>query len=460
MRVVVVGGGITGLSAGYRLLRNAPARGRSIELLVLEADTEAGGHVRSLKDDGFVVEAGPNAFIDRPSEPHVRHLVQELGLESHLVEARPEARRRFVAVRGRLHRIPDSPPALLRTGALSPLGKLRLLCEPWARRAPKNAEETVYEFARRRVGAEAADVLVDSMVSGISAGESRELSVEAAFPAVVEMERVHGSLFRALAARRVLPRPRLMSFSGGMATLVEAMARRLGPALRTAAPVVELAQGPREWRVRLRDGATLAADAVLLAVSARCASSIVRELDPELTETLSTFPDADIAVAALGYRDEDLAGVPDGYGYLVARSEARATMGVVWETSVFEGRAPRGCTLFRAMLGGTRHPQLMTSSPHELVNVARRDLEALLGISGAPVRTWTWRWPGAITQYTRGHLIRVRQARARAAAHAGLDLCGTSYDGITFAAAVASGGRAADRLLAREPRNDRGHGYY
>src|SRR5262249_10614212 len=188
MRVVVIGGGISGLVAAHRL----KAAGRGLDVQLLEAAPRAGGHAWTTREDGFVIEAGPNAVLERAGEPELRDLARELGIEPKLREARASAKRRFILRRGRLHRAPDSPPTVLRTSRLSPLGKLRLMMEPWASPPAEGAEETVQQFARRRIGREAAERLVDPAVAGISAGDSRRLSLRAAFPMMLEMERSHG----------------------------------------------------------------------------------------------------------------------------------------------------------------------------------------------------------------------------------------------------------------------------
>ncbi|MEK7824596.1 MAG: protoporphyrinogen oxidase [Candidatus Eisenbacteria bacterium] len=443
-RVVVIGGGIVGLTAAYRL-RERAARGA--EVVLLEAADRAGGHVGTVHEDGFVVEAGPNGFLSRASEPEPLALIADLGLAPSLIEARPAARRRFVAHGGRLRRVPDSPPAFLTSDALTPGGKLRLLMEPFARRAPPGAEESVYEFACRRVGREATEVLVDTAVSGISAGDSRELSVAAAFPLMTEMERDHGSLIRALFARRQPP-ARLVSLAGGMGTLSEALAERLGGGVRTGARVRRLERSADVWQVRLEDGAALAADRVVLAAPASRAATMVADLDPELARGLAAFPYAGLAVVALAFRADALPGRLDGYGYLVARSEGFDTLGVVWDSSLFEGRAPAGMVLLRAMLGGARRPEVAALAEEELLRRACAELGRVLGTEAAPVRSWVWRWPQAIAQYTRGHLERVAEVRARAARIPGFELCGTSYDGIALGAGVISAERAVARLLA------------
>ena len=445
-RVAVVGAGISGLTAGWRLLAGARAAEAPLELTVLEAEARAGGHAWTTREDGFLVEAGPNAVLDRAGEPHALELARELGLASRLIEARSAARRRYVLLGGRLRRVLDSPPALIGSDVLSIRGKLRLMLEPFVPRAPRDMEETVAAFARRRLGAEAAEVLVDSAVAGISAGDSRALSVAAAFPSLVEMERRHGSLLRAMLARRERP-SRLVSFDSGMATLVDALRERLGGTLRTSAPVRALAREGSGLKLLLADGGTIAADRVILAVPAWRAAAIVRDLDPALGESLAAIPFAGLAMVALAFRETSVPRPLDGYGYLVARREQLETLGVVWESSLFEGRAPQGAVLLRAMLGGARRPEVVMLPEPELIERARRELAPVLGITEPPLRAWVRRWPAAIAQYGPGHLERVRAAR-ELGARLGLELCGTSYDGVSFQSAIASANAAASSALA------------
>jgi oxygen-dependent protoporphyrinogen oxidase len=444
MRIVVIGGGIAGLTAAFRLRERAP---QGTEVLLLEGAARAGGHARTVREDGFLVEAGPNGFLNRAIEPEPIALIRDLGLGPSLVEARAAARRRFVVHGGRMRRVPDSPPAFFGSDALTPAGKLRILLEPFARRALAGAEESVYEFACRRVGREAAEVLVDTAVSGISAGDSRELSVAAAFPLMTEMEREHGSLIRAMLARRQPP-PRLVSLAGGMGALTDALAARLGSALRTGARVDRLERSDGTWRVALADGGSLAAERVVLAAPATRAAPLLAHAAPELSTALAAFPYAGLAVVALAFRVADLPQALDGYGYLVARSEGLDTLGVVWDSSLFDGRSPEGLVLVRAMLGGARRPEVAALDEDELVRRARREFARVMGGDPAPVRTWVWRWPQAIAQYTRGHLERVARARALAARLPGLELCGTSYDGIAFGPGIISAERAVGRVLA------------
>lgn len=446
MRVVVVGAGIAGLSAAHSLLGRARIAGCTAEVMVVEGAARPGGHVWSIRNDGFVVEAGPNGFRD--GEPTTLALMDDLKLTPSLACVSAGARRRFVLAGGRLRRVPDSPAALLTSDVLSRGGKLRLLLEPWARRAPAGTtEESVDDFARRRLGREAAETLVDAAVSGLTAGDSRTLSMAAAFPRVAEMERQYGSLVRAMIARRAGRPRRLLSLAGGMGTLVDVLAARLGAALRVGSPVTRVGRRGGEWRVGLASGEEVVADRVVLAVPARAAGPVVESLDPALARGLAGIPAAGVVAVALAYQASDLGRPLDGYGYVVRRGERLSTLGVVWESALFPGRAPEGFVLLRAILGGARDPEAVRLPETELVERAHREVSRAMGVMAAARRAWVFRWPGAIAQYTRGHLERVARVRAAAAGHPGLELCGTSFDGISFNAAVASGADVARRVI-------------
>ncbi len=446
-RVVVIGGGATGLSLAYTLAQQSAAHDRTVDVTLLEAGA-IGGHAQTIADDGFLVESGPNGFLDR--EPETLALVKALGLESRLVEARPEAKRRFVVRNGELCSAPESPQTLLNTRALSLLGKLRLLGEPFARGPKAGVDETVYDFACRRIGREAAEMLVDAAVSGISAGDSRALSVAAQFPSMVEMEREHGSLVRAMFARRKQGKgpAKLLSFDRGMQTLVSALTTRLGAIVQTGARASSVERTRAGWRVHTSQGDALDADHVVVAISARAASPIVAPLDSDLSASLATIPFSGIHLVALAYRAADIPRALDGYGYLVTRPEKLGTLGVVWESSLFPGRAPDGMALLRVFLGGARRPELAIATAAAAIDAARADLKTVMGITAAPQRFWTFAWPNAIAQYTVGHLDRVSAIRAHLARHPGLTVCGTSYDGTSFNHAIAIGTRAGRDLAA------------
>jgi oxygen-dependent protoporphyrinogen oxidase len=266
---------------------------------------------------------------------------------------------------------------------------------------------------------------------------------------MVEMEREHGSLIRAMFARRKQGKGpgRLLSFEGGLATLIDRLTADLGDCVRTNTAARTLQKRAAGWRVVTMSGETIDADHIVLATSARVASGLLRDVDAALAGRLHEIPFSGVSVVALAYPLRDIPRTLDGYGYLVTRPEGLATLGVVWESSLFPARAPEGMGLLRIVLGGARRPDLAGMATDAVVAIARDELRHVMKITADPAHAWAFRWPGAIAQYTVGHAERMKAIRESLAAHDGLDVVGTSYDGVSFNHAIAAG-RALGRSLA------------
>lgn len=443
MRVAVVGGGIAGLVLAHDLQRAAAVD-------VFEAAPVPGGHAVTLREHGFTVEGGPVAFVD--GRGRLRRLARELGLEEDLLAAPPAARRRLVVSEGRLHPIPHSLGSLLASHLLTPAGKLRLLVEPFLRRRSGRVEETIDEFACRRVGREAAEVVDAAIAGGVSAGDVRALSLPAAFPRLAGVERHRDRLLEGLFGRaHALPgETGLLAFRDGMGQLVQALARALGPRLHTSAGVERLVpETPGDaWRVVLADGTSHLADRVALTVSSRDAGRLLGPVDPELAGLLSAQPFASVAVVALAYRSRDLPEPLPGYGYVTLRRERMATLAVTFESSIFPHRAPAGFVLVRVLLGGTRRPEVVNAPEALRIDLARRELARVLDVTAPPAHAWSFAWPDAIPQYVPRHRESVAQARMQVTRRPGIVLCGTSYEGISLDAAVDGAHAHADAILA------------
>lgn len=456
--VVIVGGGIAGLAAAHALL-TGPGAGR-LRVTVLERSARPGGNIRTDHAGGFVCEWGPNGFLD--NAPATLALVRALGLEAELQPSDDRARRRYIFRRGRLHAVPTSPVDFLRSDLLSWRAKLRLAAEPLAPSRPEG-DETIHAFAARRIGREAADVLIDAMVSGIFGGDARSLSLRACFPKMYDMETAHGGLFRAMLARRRQhprrhgeavgePLGRLTSFHGGSETLVRALAARLGDSVRTGVAVQAIDRRERGYAVHLAHGASLDADAVVLAAGAPATSRMVRGLDGPLADVLADIPTAPMAVVALGYAASRLPRPLDGFGFLVPRSEGLRTLGVLWDSSVYPGRAPGGHVLLRAMVGGATDPGILALDDAAIVAGVRADLQTTMGIQVVPDLARVFRHALGIPQYTVGHLDRLARAERRLDGLPGLVLAGNAYRGVAINACIADAETVAARVLAHAGR--------
>ncbi len=449
-RMAVVGGGIFGLAAGAWLEHDHGIR----DLLVLEADHRAGGKVATRWEDGCCLEWGPQGFLD--NAPETLELARLMGMGDELVTAGDRSADRFIVRDGRPRRVPLSPPAFLTSDVLPLFARLRVVFEGLAG-GPPEGDESVRAFAARRIGPVAADVLVDAMVTGVYAGDPARLSLAATFPKMAAMEREHGSLTRAMLARRrrgsgggpAGPAGTLTTTRRGMGELAEGVTRRLGDRLRLQAAVHALERTP-DGRFLLRlEGETIEAEQVLLATPAAASAKLLAPLAPEAVEPLSGIPTAPIAVVMTAYRNERAFGRPvEGFGVLVPGGEQLGVLGTLYCHSIFPGQAPEGWILLRTMLGGARDSDVLSLDDDQLIARTRGALARVLGADPDPDRSWIVRHTAGISQYTLGHLERVAQAEA-AAAEVGVLLGGSSYRGVSVNDCIRQGREAAAVLASR-----------
>ncbi|HXW07613.1 MAG TPA: protoporphyrinogen oxidase [Vicinamibacterales bacterium] len=469
--VVVVGGGIAGLAVAHALRHTKPG----IDIRLLERSDRTGGNIRTEIVEGYMCEWGPDGFLD--NVPETLALARAVGLESALRPSSDEARRRFIFRRGRLHEVPVSPLAFVRTPLLSTRAKLRIMWEPFARQRPES-DETIFEFAARRIGAEPAAALIDSMVSGIFAGDARQLSLRACFPRMWQLETEYGGLFRALLATRKrrkkddamgAPAGRLTSFDGGMEELPRAVTAALGSVVRTSDPVHELRPARASQPLTpgaAADGYELAshsgvhrADAVVLAGPADETARLLQPFEPTAAGILREIPTAPIAVVCLGYDGAEVArerGGLNGFGFLVPRSESIRILGALWETSIYPHRAPAGKVLVRAMIGGALDPGVLALDDQTIQRIVRTELKATMGLGIEPEFVRIIRHRRGIPQYTVGHLARLQRVDRLLRARPGIFLAGNSYRGVSINSCIAEAGSIAaavvDYLARAKPR--------
>jgi protoporphyrinogen/coproporphyrinogen III oxidase len=439
-RVVIAGGGLSGLALGYRLREWLP----SVRLTIIEKQSRPGGNILTSDRDGFRVEGGPNGIFD--ARPSTLQLCKDLGLGDRLIPASEGSRKnRYLFLDGRLRALPKSLWSFLLSPVLSWRGKVSLLAERYRGRPPEVLpDESVAAFARRRTGDEVARVLADAAVSGIYAGDPELLSVGAAFPRLRQFERDHGSVLRGFAAaahgrrqeaaaRGERPQPqRLWSFREGLRVLVDALGERLSDALVTGVHVRRLERSSAGWVAHGEGKDRWEADAVVLTSPAYTQAEIVADLDPGLAQEMADIAYNRIAVVALGFRRAEIGKVPDGFGYIAPQNTRRDVLGVQWCSSVFPDRAPPGTVLWRALCGGWHRGEMADWPDDRLVQAVRSELRIAMGVTAAPVFQHIVRWPAAIPQYLIGHLDRVKRIEARASAYPGLFVGGNAYHGVAL----------------------------
>jgi oxygen-dependent protoporphyrinogen oxidase len=470
-RIAVVGGGIAGLAAAHTALRLGRETGREVEVTIVEGSPRVGGNLRTETEGGFLVDTGPDSWV--VSKPQATALARELGLGGSLIDTRPDTRRFYVLWQGRLHPVPEGlvlgVPTRLAPLASSRLfswaGKMRMACEPLvaARRFEGDEDEAIGSFVRRRLGREAAERLAAPLLGGISSGDADEVSIRAAFPQLVAMEREHGSLVKGMRAaararaaaakggRAAASAPSAFhSLTGGVGQLVDALAGRLaadGAVLRTGVRVGALRRDGAAWSLELADGGRLDADRVLVCVSPPIAATLLRPVDDAVAQDLASIRCGSTTIAFLGYRRADVLHPLDGVGFVVPRGEGRALLAATWVSSKWEGRAPEGHVLLRVFLGGA--PAGAGPARDEAVlGVARAELRAVMGLDASPVLSRVYHYERATPVMRVGHPALIARVRARLASVVpGVDVAGGGYDGVGIPDCIRQGQEAAARAL-------------
>ena len=450
--VAIVGGGIAGLTAAYRLKQ------RGVRVVVYEADERVGGAIRTRRSEGYLAELGPNS-LSTPS-PAVRALIAELGLEPSLVAAAPDAKKRYVVRKNRLLPLPMSPQDFLTSRLLSNGAKLAVFGEPLVDSGDSPTEESIATFVRRRFNQEIVDYVANPFVAGIYAGDPEQLSVRHALPKLYGLERTHGSIMKAFGgmmrarkrdadAAATAMAGGMVSFRTGLQELPDALARELHAEIRFKAPVTQLRSGPKGWTVGAAFQQAELYDAVVYAAPAHCIDEIDLDFPAgDRVGTLASIGHPPVAVLVLGFRREDVAHPLDGFGFLVPEVERRHVLGVLFSSTLFPDRAPEGHVTLTAFVGGVRNPDLAHADQPTITARVMDDLRALLGAKGEPTFRAFHLWPKAIPQYdlTYGRFKDIMDEAERQ--NPGFALAGSYREGVALGEAIASGEEAAARVGA------------
>jgi len=449
--VAIIGGGITGLTAGFCLQRSG------VPVTVYEASERVGGAIRTVRDGGYLAEFGPNTILE--TSPKITALVRDAGLESRRLDPEPAASARFVVRYRRPIEMPGSPLGFFTTPLFTLSGKLAVLREPFVRARRDGVEESIADFVRRRLNREFLDHAIDALVAGIYAGDPEKLSVQQAFPKLAALEEKYGSMIkgqifgakerkqRGEVAKDRAPK---FSFDEGLQVLPDTLRERLGESVRLNAPVTKLTQTPDGWSVEFRqNGRPQQAHhgAVLLAAPTFKLAEL--EIAAQRPLSLAEFGQIrypPVASVVLGFRREDVAHPCAGFGMLIPKIEGFKILGTIFSSSLFPNRAPAGHLTLTSYVGGERYPELASKSPEELYDITCADLRVLLGVKGAPTFRHHYFWPRAIPQYNLGYgryraLMTDIETRTP-----GLFFAGHYRDGISLGDSIVSGINVADRI--------------
>ncbi len=447
---LVIGGGISGLTTAFWL------KERGVEVMLLEKEATVGGTMKTIHEDEWLVETGPNSALD--TTPLFGQMFDRLGILGERIDADPASNKRYILKDKMLHALPTSPGSFLGTRLWSLPGKLRLLKEPFIK--PVNKEETIAEFVERRLGREFLDYAINPFVAGVYAGNPEQLSVRAAFPKLFALEKKYGGLIKGMILGRQERKQRaekgkdqagMFSFNNGMETFPLAIGYSLRDSIKTGCTVYEIAydRASSTFRIHvLLDGMeqTIHARSLVLATPARDAALLLRQQIPSLGAILQRIYYPPVAEVFLGFHKRQMHRPLDGFGYLIPAKEKRKILGTIWSSSLFPNRAPKDHVALTSFVGGSRQPEVLDMDDAYLVTLVERELQAIMQVEGRSVFSKVIRWERAIPQYNIGHLELMRELSAIETSHPGLFFCNNFRGGIAVGDCVMSGERTAGKI--------------
>lgn len=446
-RVCIIGGGISGLCAAYRLKK------QGVEVLLLEKNSFVGGNIRTEKFDGFLIEYGPNSTL---VSEHLFALADELGLSPEIAYADSTAKKRYILKNGELQALPLKIAGLIGNKSFSAKAKLRLLKEPFIKSKAAD-DESISEFFARRLGREIVDYAVDPFISGIFAGNPDNLSLKSAFPSLFEMEKNYGSLlkgaiFSPKEKKSKVPKTasRTVSFKNGMQTLTDKLFAVLGESVRLNTEAFEIKKADNgKYSLQTNDAEINAGifDSIVISTPSFVAARLIKNFDAELSERLAGVYHPPIAVVFTAFKKENIKSDLDGFGFLIPKIERRKILGSLWNSAIFAGRAPENFYLLTTFIGGARNAELAEKSEDVLMEIALEELNSILGLSGAPVFAKVKKWEKAIPQYNIGYEKIIESIEDFKRQNAGIFYCSNFYRGISVSDCIKNSRSAAEEVL-------------
>ncbi|HBG74964.1 MAG: protoporphyrinogen oxidase [Chloroflexi bacterium GWB2_49_20] len=469
MKIIIIGGGISGLSAAYYAQKLVPDG----QITLIEASDRWGGKITTqrvpFEAGDFIIEGGPDTFL--ATKPWGVTLCQELGLSDRLHGTNPHHKNTYVLHHNRLEPLPDGLammvptdiPSILKSRLVSWPGKVRMGFDFLLPAHNGHHDESLGSFVSRRLGREAYENLIEPLMSGIYAGNGDRLSLQSTFPYLQDLESKHGSLARgALQMRKQMAargsstqgsRSAFLTPTTGLSEIVEALVTNLthnGVEMRLNTQVSSIAYQDvaASWQVELENGESLQTDGVILAAPAFASASILSRLDPDLASVLQSIPYTSTATVTLAYRQSDLSRQLDGYGYVIPRREGRRALACTWTSTKFPHRAPSGCSLIRVFVGRAGQESDIRWDKDSLLELAREELELTLGITAEPLVSRVFIWEQAMPQYNLGHPEKLAKIEAALEKYSSLALAGNGYRGIGIPDCIHSGEMAIEKIIS------------
>ena len=470
IKVIIIGGGISGLAAAVHLKAGAKAHGKTVDVLLLEKSDRIGGKFLTEKKDGFLIEGGPDSFL--PEKVWTVNLAKHLGLGPELLPSNDQFKGTYIYSQQELHPLPEGVMLMVPT-AFKPMAESRLISWPGKIRmgmdvlVPKRKtmdDESLASFVTRRLGQECLEKIAEPLIAGIHTSNPDNMSVHATFPRFVQMEQKSGSLIRGMLAAikdRPLaslsgpPKPGapkmtyFMSFKNGMQTLTQACANFIGKdTIRLNTTVDAVLPSEKGYSVLLKDGTTLEADHVMFATASYDTAEIVKGLEGSLGAQLGKIEWSSSATVSIAFRKKDVNVPLNGFGFIVPRIEGRRINATTFSSIKWSFRAPEDYILLRGFVGGGHHEELVQElDDAAMTNMLLQELDAILGLKANAQFSKVYRWVKGMPKYTVGHLDRISVLDRTLASHPGLHLIGCSYKGIGIGDCIHQAQIAAEKIL-------------
>jgi oxygen-dependent protoporphyrinogen oxidase len=465
-KIAVIGGGISGLAAAYTLQETSREKGLNATVFLVEAENRLGGKIITEQVDGFTIDGGPDCFIRQ--KPWAAQLAGKIGLHDELIGTNDERRKTYVVEKGKLVPLPDGVMLIIPTRIMpfalspliSPLGKLRMGLDLLIPPFKGEGDESIGDFVRRRLGTEALEKIAEPLLSGIHVSDPEKQSLLATFPRFRALEQNHGSLIQGMLKERKRtgqqkpvsadgPTSIFLSLRGGMGQLVSRLETSLQDVqLLCGQSVTALErQSGGGFHINLSGHAPLDVDAVILAIPAHAASRLVEGFAPKIARDLQKIRYVSTATISLAYRKSDIRRPFSGFGFVIPRKEKRDISACTWTSIKFDHRAPEGMVLLRCFVGGPGKEEMVSRSDEEMIAIARRELNSLMGLDASPIFSRIFRWEKANPQYDVDHLPLVRHIFDQCEEIPGLYLAGSAYEGVGIPDCIRQGQHAAENVL-------------
>ncbi len=448
--VVVIGAGISGLTTAYLLSK------KGIDVRIIERKSEVGGSIESVNENGFLYDRGPNSALE--TTPVIAQLIEELNLQDELLYANKEANKRYILRNNKLHALPMSPPALIKTELFSAKAKLRLMAEPFIGRSNDGYYQSLAEFVKRRLGQEFLDYAINPFVAGVYAGRPEELSVKSAFPKLYALEEKYGGLIigtirsireRKKRAEKSKQTAKMLSFKSGMIALPKAIANYIGNKIFLSAEVLSIDKTNDSYIVSYKQNGideAIVCDAVLSTVPAYVASGLFTKFNKKFKTHADAIYYPPVLIYFLAYNKKDIKQPLDGFGFLIPEKENKSFLGALWSSVIFPYRANDDIAAFTLFIGGSRNPNFIKESRETLLSRLRKEFEEIMKITGQPIYSSQRFWEKAIPQYNIGYVEHEKFFDEFEKENPGLFISGNFRGGISVGDCIKNAAIVAEKI--------------